>query len=255
MTSNIEEFKAMIPVYLNGRLSQAETEAFEDALESYPELKQELKEFSVIQQSYDTLEEKISVDSEAIFSRIRHNIQSETQKQRRPSLGIGEFLERVRQVMGNLFHSPGVSWSVAAVQFAVIIALVVFIPKENIFKTYTSTSVTGEPRARINVVFNEDALEAQIRGLLQETGTIIVDGPYASGLYVLEITNDGDVDAVISKLIKSEIVRLAEKSLSHLSEPCSAGAIAHIRMNIGESLATLQYGRNNSLVAALSQAP
>ena len=59
MTSSLEEFKTMIPVYLNGRLSPAETEAFEDALERYPELKQELKEFSVIQQSYDTLEEKI----------------------------------------------------------------------------------------------------------------------------------------------------------------------------------------------------
>jgi hypothetical protein len=252
MTSSLEEFKTMIPVYLNGRLSQAETKAFEDALERYPELKQELKEFSVIQQSYDTFEEKISVDSEAIFSRIRHNIQSEKQKQRTPLFDVGEILERVRQIMGNLFHSPRLSWSVAAVQFAVIIAIVVFIPKENIFKTYTSTSVTGEPRARINVVFNEDAREAQIRELLQETGTIIVDGPHASGLYVLEITDDGNVDAVISKLIKSEIVRLAEKSLSHLCEPCSASAIAHIRMNIGDTLAFLQYGRNNSMVAALS---
>jgi hypothetical protein len=254
MTFSLEEFTAMIPVYLNGRLSQADAEAFEDALERYPELKQELKEFSAIKQSYDTLEEKISVDSEALFSRIHHNIQSEKQKQRTPSLGIGEFLERVRQVVGNLFHSPGVSWSIAAVQFAAIIALVVFIPKENIFKTYTSTSVTGEPRARINVVFKEDALEAQIRGLLQETGTSIVDGPYASGLYVLEITNDGDLDAVISKLNESEIVRLAEKSLSHFSEPRSSRAIAHKRMNIGETLATRQYGRYYSLVAALSKA-
>jgi len=147
MTFKLEEFTAMIPVYLNGRLSQAETEAFEDALERYPELKQELKEFSVIQQSYDTLEEKISIDSEAIFSRIRQNIQSEKQKQRTPSFGVGEFLERVWERVGTLFHSPGLSWSVAAVQFAVIIALVVSVPKENIFKTYTSTSVTGKPRA------------------------------------------------------------------------------------------------------------
>lgn len=251
MTSSLEEFKSMIPVYLNGRLSQAETKAFEDALEKYPELKQELKEFSVIQQSYDTLAEKISVDSEAIFSRIRRNIQSEKQKQRTPSFGGGEFLERVRERVGNLFHSPRLSWSVAAVQFAVIIALVVIVPKENIFKTYTSTSVTGKSRVRINVVFNEDAREAQIRGLLQETGTIIVDGPFASGLYVLEITNDSHVDAVISELIKSEIVRLAEKSLSHLSEPCSPSAMAHIRINIGQTLATSQYGRNHTMVTAL----
>jgi hypothetical protein len=252
MTFNLEEFTAMIPVYLNGRLSEAETEAFEDALEKYPELKQELKEFSAIKQGYDTMEEKISVDSEALFSRIHHNIRSEEQKQRTPSLGIEEFLDRVRQILGNLFHSPRLSWSVAAVQFAAIIALVVLIPKENIFKTYTSTSVTGEPRARINVVFKEDAREAQIRGLLQETGTIIVDGPYASGLYVLEITNESDVEAVISKLIKSEIVRLAEKSLSHFREPCSASAIAHIGLNIGQTFATLKYGRNDSIAAVLS---
>jgi hypothetical protein len=45
MTYDLRELKELIPLYLNKRLSEKESQEFENALNQYPELRQELQEF------------------------------------------------------------------------------------------------------------------------------------------------------------------------------------------------------------------
>jgi hypothetical protein len=214
MTYSLEDLKAMIPIYLNGRLSPPEAEAFEEGLRLHPALERELMEFSEIQESYAVIEDNMPLDSDALFGRIRHGIRSESRQisQRRRN-GI---FARLLQLAKDAYRTPALSWSLAGLQFAALLALIVFVPKQVLFKTYTSTSPTDKNRVRINVVFVQEAREIQIRTLLQELGATIISGPNANGLYVLDVQATTDIDVLIEKLNQSPIVRLAERSLSRL---------------------------------------
>ena len=64
------------------------------------------------------------------------------------------------------------------------------------------------------VVFDPEASEAQMRGALAETGARIVDGPNASGAYVLHVAEDGRPSALRKLRSKGEIL---------LAEPIGSG--------------------------------
>jgi hypothetical protein len=65
---------------------------------------------------------------------------------------------------------------------------------------------------KINVVFKEDASEAKIRNLLSQIGGKISDGPSLSGLYVIGIPSDKNLEEIITTLKKSKIIEMAEKA-------------------------------------------
>ena len=214
MTYSLEELKAMVPIYLNGRLSESEARAFESELKRHPELENELKAFTDIQESYAAIEDYPALNSDALFNRIQNGIRKESQQageHRRE--GVIALLSRLFK---NVYHRPALSWSIAGLQFAALLVLFFVIPRQTLFNTYSSTSPPAKGRVRINVVFAQEAREVEIRALLQELGASIIDGPSPEGLYVLEIQKTGDMNEVLEKLKQSPIVRLAEKSLSQL---------------------------------------
>ena len=47
--------------------------------------------------------------------------------------------------------------------------------------------VTPSDRARLHIVFAEDATEAQMRALLQQMKAVIVSGPSPTGIYTVEL--------------------------------------------------------------------
>ena len=76
---NHEALQEMIPLYVNGRLSDRERASFEKALHQHPELQQEVAEFSEIKDAYKEIEQDLSVPSERMFSRIEAAISGEEQ--------------------------------------------------------------------------------------------------------------------------------------------------------------------------------
>ena len=202
--------KEMIPLYINGRLSESERAAFEAALASDPALKQELSEFGEIAALYPDIEETIPFpSSDRVFSRIMNNIDAQEKKTASPD-GPGVFFEKLTEFIRTTFFSPRVAWAVAAVQLVLLVTLVGTMPDTQDFKTLSSGGVTSETVLKINIVFEEDAKEKDIRALLNQLDAGIVAGPTANGLYVIEITQSPSPDDVLKVLVDSKLIRLAE---------------------------------------------
>lgn len=214
MKYSLDELKAMIPIYLNGSLPESEVKALEEGLRRHPELETELMEFSEIQKSYAGIEDDLPMDSDAMFSRIRDGIRSES-RQASETLNDGPAAQLLRFVK-RIYHAPALSWSMAGLQFAALLAVFFLVPQQGLFKTYSSPSPTDTDKVRLNVVFIEEAKEIEIRALLQKLDAAIVNGPSAQGLYVLAVDKTADMDALLRELDASPIVRLAQKTLSLL---------------------------------------
>jgi hypothetical protein len=212
MKYSLDELKAMIPIYLNGGLSEPEVEVLEEALRRYPELETELIEFSEIKKSYAGIEDNLQIESDALFARVRDGIDSES-RHASETLRTGPAAQLLRFVK-QIYHTPALSWSMAGLQFAALLVLFFMVPQQALFKTYSSPSTTDTDRTRLNVVFMEEAKEIEIRTLLQKLGAAIVSGPNAQGLYVLAVDKTADMDALLRELNASPIVRLAQKTLS-----------------------------------------
>lgn len=214
MKYSIEELKAMIPIYLNGSLPEPEAKALEEALRRHPELETELMEFSEIQESYAGIEDNLPLDSDAMFSRVRDGIRSES-RQASETLSDGPAARLLRFVK-QIYHTPALSWSMAGLQFAALLALFFLVPQQTLFKTYSSPPSTDTDKVHLNVVFFEEAKEIEIRTLLRKLDAAIVSGPSAEGLYVLAVDKTADIDALLRQLDAAPIVRLAHKTLSLL---------------------------------------
>jgi anti-sigma factor RsiW len=202
--------KEMIPLYINGRLSDSERVAFEEALESDPALKQELLEFEEIAALYPDIEEEIPFpSSDRVFSRIMDNIGPPEKKTASPD-APGMFFEKLAAFIRTTFFSPRVAWAVAAVQLVLLVTLVGTMPDTQEFETLSSERATTETALKINIVFEEDAMEKDIRALLNQLDAGIVAGPMANGLYVIEIAESQPPDDALKALMDSKLVRLAE---------------------------------------------
>ncbi|MGD9365524.1 MAG: hypothetical protein PVH87_07500 [Desulfobacteraceae bacterium] len=214
MKYSLDELKAMIPVYLNGSLPEPEAKALEEALRRHPELESELMEFAEIQESYAGIEDKLPIDSDAVFSRVRDGIRSES-RQASETLSDGPAARLLRFVK-QIYHTPALSWSMAGLQFAALLALFFLVPQQAFFTTYSSPSSTETDKVHLNVVFIEEAREIEIRTLLRKLDAAIVSGPSDAGLYVLAVDKTADIDALLRQLDASPIVRLAKKTLGLL---------------------------------------
>ena len=163
-----------------------------------------------------------------MFSRIRDGIGSES-RHASETLSDGPAAQLLRFVK-RIYHTPALSWSMAGLQFAALLALFFLLPQQAHFKTYSSTSSTETDKVHLNVIFNDEAKEIEIRTLLQKLDAAIVSGPSAEGLYVLAVDKTADMDALLRELDASPIVRLARKTLSlleleHPPQPVRAGRL------------------------------
>lgn len=200
----------MMPLYINGRLSESEKNDFESALRKHPELVPELMEFAEIKGGITDLKREAQTLSNDLYERILSNI-GKKEKTESPRVTKPGFRDTIIWVLRRAFSTPQFSWSVVAVQLVIILALVVIFPKSNNFKTLSEIPVAKGDSGMINVVFNEDAKEKNIRELLEQINGSIVSGPTPDGLYIIKIKNIDDVETVLNKLEDSSIIRLAVK--------------------------------------------
>ena len=177
----------------------------EDNLDQYPDLKQELKEFSEIKEVYKGIEDEIPIPSQFLYQRALRRVESEAK-------ASSAFLVKIKEFSRGLFSSPRVSWGVAAVQFAIILLLFVNLLGGDRFRTLTSGDVLKKEGVVIHVVFDKESREREIREVLQKVGAIIISGPSPEGLYTIKIGEKEDVEKVLGILRKTEIVRFAERA-------------------------------------------
>lgn len=204
MTKNkLEKLKGMLPIYLRGDLSASEKKELEEALQKYPELKQELAEFAGIQAAYQEITRETPAPAENLYGRILQNIRKkEAAKAPRPyqvwAQAVFDFLQWA-------FASPKLAWVTASV-FLVISIGVIFKPVP--LQIITLGEYNAETNIiKLNIVFKDGISEKEIRKLLLATGTQFVDGPDVNGLYVLAVQSVDQKEKVLAELNKAGIVR------------------------------------------------
>ncbi|MGD8386319.1 MAG: hypothetical protein PVG49_04225 [Desulfobacteraceae bacterium] len=195
----------LVPLYIADRLSPAEREAFEEALENDPQLQKEMDEFLLIQGGYKDLEQDLPLPSARVLERVRENIQKDRMSKKKNPL-----LHGLLGYLGSLFSTPKMAWSVAAVQLVLLLLLVSGAFQETEYRTLSSDPSTAESGFQIHVVFKGEAMEQDLRSLLQRTGLQIKDGPDDRGLYVLEGMDHENAQETLEILQGSGIVRFAQ---------------------------------------------
>lgn len=210
MNYSPDELRELIPLYLNKRLSEKERKEFESTLDKYPELKHELEEFSKIKDVYKEMEHEIPLPSSVLYQRILENIKPEAKLSL--TLSPKSYIEKLHDILKSLFLSPRLSWGIAAVQFAVIFLLVITLVRGDRFRTLSSTYKPPKDVVRVNIIFDKESREKEIREVLNKVGAMIIRGPSPEGLYIIEIKERKNVEEVLGGLRKTGIVRFAERA-------------------------------------------
>ena len=224
-----------IPQYLTGQLTDKEKHRVDQMIEDDPEFEKEFAEFRQIKESLDDLSKDMPSPPADAFSRIMDNIdafeaeeakvseeqvsaeQAEPEKtdhsQVQPPL---DFFAGLIERMRSWLSVPQAGWGVAALQMAVILIMVISMttgPEETTYQTLTGQAVITTEGASMNVVFQDTATEKEIRELLTSVSAKIVDGPGASGLYVLAIDDPKNITAVMGTLEAANIVKFIQKRM------------------------------------------
>jgi hypothetical protein len=195
--TDYDSIKSLIPLYIKGILSDSQRLEVERALLDSPELRKEFDEWTQIHHAYDLIAKELPVPSNDSYSTIR--------KRSRKS-ECGRFFER-------LMHHKKVASAVIAAQLLIMIAMGFYIAHlKGGYKTLSTTSITEGKSMRINVVFKKETSEAEIRDLLRRIYGRIIDGPYASGLYVIEIPHNKEAEHTLSMMKRNKIIEIAEKA-------------------------------------------
>lgn len=216
MTSNTEQLREKIPLYLNGSLSEQQARIFEQQISKHPELERELAEFSAIDSTYDPIDMPDGQQFDGMFKQIEVKIgegvtkpeQAQEQVSQKPRTQLQQrWLDKIK----DLFLNPFVGWGVALAQFA-LIAVVIFQTsgQENDIRYKSLSSDTSQEAATINVVFTEAATLAELNSLMLEHQLEIIAGPGRGKAYQLSLKQNSRLDDVVQQLRQSDIVRFAE---------------------------------------------
>ena len=217
MTSEPIDFTLLIPDYLNDMLDEKSRVAFEAAVKKDPALKEELEEFKEVRELYQEAIPASTKVSEPIFTRVINSIEAGGKNESsrfeeisyRPSLAT-----RLSEFVTGIGKSITIPWTLALVQAAVIVLLVVARTPENRFNTLGTSPLVPADSERIivNVVFSDSVTEAQIRGLLLKIDGTIIDGPSVQGRYRIRIEEEQASNQTLAELQQSELIRFAEKA-------------------------------------------
>ena len=189
--------KDLVPLYVKGLLNEAQRKEIEEAIDECPSLREEIESWHAVQCAYQSIESSLPQPSGSLYQKIAERIEGS----KKPGL------------LNRLFGSPAVSLALVTAQFLLILSLGFYIIQErHEYKTMSAPSVTTEDSIRINVIFQEQATESDIRELLLKINGRIVDGPNRSGLYRIGLKSRSEADSALEALRNSAFVTMAEKA-------------------------------------------
>jgi len=211
MTYKDNKISDLIPDYCNNRLNTHDKADFEKRLQEDNELLREYNDFRGFQKLYQQVDPAEPSPSDAIFDQISSNIEARQTVKKKAPVQSSPLLESIRSYWQQFREFTTVPWMLAAAQAVVIVLLLMPATQQNTYSTLSATqdTVTAE-KIGINVVFQPNALESDIRSLLHKIQGSISNGPSTEGRYLVSINNQTDLDKTIQTLKQSEIVLFAE---------------------------------------------
>ncbi|WP_455207282.1 RNA polymerase sigma factor [Kaarinaea lacus] len=215
--SNI--LRELIPLYINGALSGKHKIAFEKSLKNDPNLKQEYMEFYEIEAYFDQLDTASKQQLDRLYSTIKNNLED---LQELPESQLEE--EKIAGTKVDFLHellsSARIGWGLAILQFVVLVIVLIFaVPdnsdsvEANITAAITAAQILQQQNKgkQLNVIFQDNATNQQIRDLLLALQAEVHSGPTEIGLYTISVEgNEQRVQEVLSTLRSSGVVVLAD---------------------------------------------
>jgi hypothetical protein len=211
MANKDKNLSDLIPDYCNNRLDAQEKTEFERRLAEDPKLLDECNEFRGFQKLYRQIDLAEPSPSDTIFNQISRNINSEQKAAGKAPVDPKPPAESLRSFWQRLRESIALPWMLAAAQAVAIVLLLMPTAQNNTFKTLSATDMAATAeKAGINVVFQPNALESDIRNLLHGIRGSVRSGPSREGRYVVSISNPNDLEKTVQALKQSEIVLFVE---------------------------------------------
>jgi hypothetical protein len=164
----------LLPLYVNGNVSQPDRETVDQHLKTCSRCRAEVAQFNAIRNAlhdYTKLEPPGDAGLKRLFNDVRHNKRSKM---------------------------PGFWWRPALATAAVVILvqgalLTHFWVTEPTFETLSGPKIEGDI---IQIRFQPTVTESQIRGLLHTIGASIVDGPSALDIYRIRVPQGSAASAL-----------------------------------------------------------
>ncbi len=184
------ELFELLPWYVNGTLEAEDRAEVEAALPTSPTLRAEL----------------------ALLRRLQSAVAAEPEPDAPPEAGVGWWQSWRRAWW---VTPPRLRWVVCG-QAAAVAAAVAWLvlpppaPGDASFSTMTA-AMPASDAARLHLVFEPATTERDLRELLLDAGLVLVDGPSATGVYVVESMTEASIAAgdLAARLQREASVRLA----------------------------------------------
>ncbi|HEY5603727.1 MAG TPA: RNA polymerase sigma factor [Gammaproteobacteria bacterium] len=211
--SNI--LRELIPLYINGALSGKHKIAFEKSLKNDPSLKQEYMEFYEIEAYFDQLDTVSKQHLDSIYSIVVNSL-DDLQEPSDSEADEGHSDSIKMDLLREILSSARIGWGAAALLFALLLIVLVFIGPDNASPVEAKVStapILQQPGKvkQLNVIFQDNATNQQIRDLLLALQAELYSGPTNIGLYTITIAgNEQRAQEVLNALRNSSVVVVAE---------------------------------------------
>lgn len=191
-----EDIKFLLPFYVKNKSLFNNCEEIQKLLKQ-EEFKEDLKFWELVNQEYNEIKQRVPNLERDFFPEIIERINLRKKKSR--------FIYSIFNLKTRF------SFALVVVQFLFIVALVFYIMNlKHEYKTLSANQIGEKTVAVINVVFDENAKEKEIRELLKTIDGRIIDGPSITGLYVVSIKDEKKMDFALQTLKSSNIVFFVE---------------------------------------------
>ncbi|WP_374655638.1 hypothetical protein [Dongia sp.] len=202
---SLEDAQELLPWYLTGKLSRAESDAIDDMLKNSADLRGQLDTASAQQRAVIDSSEAAGAPSAGNLTKLLQQIES-TKQRRYVVADEPGFFERL---LGS-WAAPRPALQLALVAAcALIVAQGVFLYQLGGFSTkpgsesYATASAGGElaqPAASLIVSFRPDVTAAQLTQMLSEIDATVIDGPKPGQTFILGLADAASADNAIAKL-------------------------------------------------------
>ena len=219
-----QEIIESLPWYVNGTLDQAERAAVTQHLAAgCDECAREVKSLRALHKAVKAVGDEAPEPSPFLLNRALAEIEdyerTRAQDQSRQSVkapASPSLWDRLRESWSP--RTPVFARLALATQLALVLVLgaVAVYQYENPQVIYKTTSDNSGTKAKLSVIFNENATEGGIRQTLEEIHGSIIEGPTAQGRYTIQLAISLEQTAELDKIVralqeKKDIVRSVEE--------------------------------------------
>lgn len=200
---SLEDAQELLPWYLTGKLSRADSDAIDDMLKGSADLRDQLQTARSQRAAIAESNDNAGAPSAANLTKLLQQI--ETTKQRRYVVANEPgFFERLLGSWAS--PRPALQFALVAAcaliiaQGAFLYQLGAFSPKGESYATASDGVPATAPAASVIVSFRPDVTAQQLSQMLGEIGATVIDGPKPGQSFVLGLANEAAADAAIAKL-------------------------------------------------------